>query len=95
MMKRITLLLGIVMTISMSTHAQTTAIPDANFEQALIDQGIDTDATLNGTIATADAAAFTGQLVIETKGISDLTGIAAFANLTDLRCRFNSIVRRV
>ena len=26
-----------------ATYAQTTAIPDANFEQALIDLGIDTD----------------------------------------------------
>ena len=33
---------------SVFTFAQTTAIPDPNFEQALIDLGIDSDATING-----------------------------------------------
>ena len=34
--------------------AQTTAIPDENFEQALIDLGIDSDNTVNGQVLTAD-----------------------------------------
>ena len=30
--------------------AQTTAIPDINFEQALVDQGIDSDGVVNGEV---------------------------------------------
>ena len=37
-----------------SLFAQTTAIPDPYFEQALIDLGIDSDGTINGSVATAD-----------------------------------------
>ncbi len=40
-------------------QAQTTLIPDARFERALIELGIDTDATLNGQMATQDALAVT------------------------------------
>lgn len=35
-----------------SSYTQTTAIPDQNFEQALIDLGIDSDATINGQVLT-------------------------------------------
>ena len=34
--------------------AQTTAIPDQNFEQALIDLNIDSDGVVNGQVTTAD-----------------------------------------
>ena len=34
--------------------AQTTTIPDENFEQALIDMNIDSDNTVNGQVLTAD-----------------------------------------
>ena len=37
-------------------HAQYTSIPDANFEQFLIDQGIDSEATLDGQVLTNDIA---------------------------------------
>jgi hypothetical protein len=49
-------------------------IPDANFEQALIDQEIDTDPTPNKMISREDAEAIT-KLDIVSKEISDLTGI--------------------
>ena len=62
-------------------YAQNTAIPDANFEQALIDLGIDKDGTINGSVATADISGVT-ELDIRVKNISDLTGIEDFASLT-------------
>ena len=37
-----------------TTLAQTTAIPDQNFEQALIDMNIDSDAVVNGQVLTSD-----------------------------------------
>jgi hypothetical protein len=36
------------------TLAQTTAIPDQNFEQALIDMNIDIDGVINGQVLTSD-----------------------------------------
>jgi len=37
------------------SFAQYTAIPDPNFEQWLLDNGIDSEATLDGQILTSDA----------------------------------------
>ena len=62
--------------------AQTTAIPDANFEQFLIDQGIDTNGA-NGTILNTDAQVVTN-LNINRNDITDFTGLAAFVNLVVL-----------
>jgi Leucine-rich repeat (LRR) protein len=65
---------------SSSTYAQTTAIPDANFEQKLLNLGIDSDGLVNGQILDSDAV---GVLILDvnTSSITDLTGIAAFTNL--------------
>jgi hypothetical protein len=64
--------------------AQTTAIPDQNFEQSLIDLGIDSDNTVNGQVLTADienivVLDFGNLSSFET--IIDLTGIEDFAAL--------------
>ena len=40
---------------SSATYAQTTAIPDANFEQKLITLGVDSDGLVNGQILNSDA----------------------------------------
>ena len=40
-------------------HTQTTAIPDANFEKALIDLGIDKDGLINGSVATENISGIT------------------------------------
>ena len=61
---------------SMILKAQTTAIPDSSFEQALIDLGIDSDSTVNGVVFTSDINTVT-DLNIFYKGISNLTGIHA------------------
>lgn len=68
--------------------AQITSIPDAAFEQVLIDLEIDSDGIVNGQIANSDAEATT-TLTISPDGIPDpyiydLTGIEAFINLEEL-----------
>lgn len=56
------------------------AIPDPNFEQALLDLNIDTDGLLNGTMCREDSLPVTF-LSVGSKNINDLTGIEAFINL--------------
>ncbi len=63
-----------------NSHAQTTAIPDPNFEQALIDLEIDSDTTVNGQVLTEDIANVQ-VLDISGRGFSDLTGIEDFLAL--------------
>ena len=52
------------------TIAQTTAIPDANVEQALINLGYDSGLT-DGTVPKANISSIT-TLVVQNKNISDL-----------------------
>ena len=75
------------MLFSVIAYAQNTAIPDANFEQALIDLGYDV-APINGLIPTANISSITN-LDVSGKSISNLTGIEAFTNLTVLNCSDN------
>lgn len=71
-------------------YAQTTSIPDENFEQALIDLDIDTDGVINGEVLTADISGVL-TLIIPSKEISDLTGIEDFSSLTELNCDDNKL----
>ena len=75
------------------SFSHTTAIPDTNFEQALIDFGIDSDGTINGQILTIDALSIPGEPILDVsnRNISDLTGIEAFTNLPSLICNGNQI----
>ena len=68
--------------------AQNTYVPDNNFEQALIDLGY--DETLDDSVLTANISGVTN-LDVQTKEISDLTGIEAFTALTSLTCVFNDL----
>lgn len=68
--------------------AQITSIPDTNFEQSLIDQGIDSDGELNGSVATADIAQVIS-LDVSNKNIANLTGIQDFEQLQVLHCQNN------
>ncbi len=72
-----------------TTIAQTIAIPDPNFEQALIDLGIDTNG-LNGNILQSQAVAVNG-LNVNGKNISSLQGIEGFVNITSLLCSNNEL----
>jgi len=75
--------------LSQAISAQTTLIPDANFEQALIDLGYDTG-TPDGSVPTANIKTVT-TLNVSWKNISDLRGIEDFLALTILICRNNRL----
>ena len=60
-----------------------TRIPDANFEQALIDQGIDKDFNVNGQVANSDIRNIL-ELNLDYIEINDLTGIEGFQRLLNL-----------
>ena len=77
----------LVITLSKVTIAQTTAIPDALFEQTLIDLGYDTGVT-DGVVLTANINTVTS-LNVSFIGINDLTGIQDFTALTYLYCHLN------
>ena len=79
-MKHLCLL--IILFFNSISYSQTTAIPDANFEQDLVTQGIDTNG-LNGNILDLDAQAVTN-LTILRNDILDFTGLEAFTNLLKL-----------
>lgn len=68
---------------------QTTAIPDANFELALILSGYDTGSP-DGSIPTANINTITS-LDISGLQISNLTGIQDFIALTTLNCAGNQL----
>jgi len=67
--------------------AQTTPIPDANFEQFLVDQGIDTNG-VNGNILDVDAQGVT-DLNVTRNDITDFSGLEAFVNLVTLNAGTN------
>ncbi|WP_282031277.1 T9SS type A sorting domain-containing protein [Winogradskyella eximia] len=69
--------------------SQTTAIPDPNFEQALIDLGHDSG-TIDGTVLSANINSVT-ELEIWSLNITDLTGIEGFTALEKLWCFNNNI----
>ncbi|MDR2206533.1 MAG: T9SS type A sorting domain-containing protein [Flavobacteriaceae bacterium] len=68
--------------------AQNINIPDANFKNALISWGVDTNN--DGQISQAEAAVVT-DLTVNNKGISSLQGIEYFTNLKSLSCQFNNL----
>lgn len=72
-----------------SNCPQYSFIPDRNFEQKLIDLGIDTDG-LNGKITIADASSVT-TLDLSNSSIKDLTGIEYFTSLTYLDVSSNQL----
>ena len=86
-MKRCIFCLILFVLISFSL-AQTTYIPDDNFEQALIDLGYDD--TLDDYVLTANISGVTS-LNVSNEGISSLTGIEGFTALTNLHCEVNEL----
>ncbi len=73
---------------TVSPAPPTTAIPDSNFEQALIDLG--KDDVIDGKVITANISGIE-TLDVSGKSISDLTGIQDFVDLKDLRCSSNTL----
>ena len=66
--------------------SQYTAIPDENFEQALIDLGYDN--VIDGQVLTSSISSITN-LDVSNKSIQDLTGIEDFTSLINLDCSDN------
>ena len=71
-----------------NNNAPTTSIPDAAFEQALIDLGLDD--LLDGSVVTGNIENVT-DLVVNDKGISSLVGLEDFSSLLNLRANDNDL----
>lgn len=69
-------------------NAQTTYVPDNNFEQRLIDLGYDD--VLDDYVLTANITGVQ-YFDVQYKNISDLTGLEDFSSLRDFNCDGNSI----
>src|SRR5690606_16873904 len=85
-----TYLIIFLFNIGVASFAQVTQIPDPNFEQALIDLGIDSDGTLNGQVLTSDINTIV-ELDVRFRNINNLTGIEDFTALEDLNIRGNNL----
>jgi hypothetical protein len=84
-------LLSIFTLLAISVNAQNVNIPDANFKAYLLgNSAINTDADPS-EISVVEAAAFTGAISVFNQGVTDLTGIEAFASLTNLNCGNNTL----
>lgn len=91
-------LLFTLLLMSFITKAQTTknfskmsgytAIPDINFEKALVDRGYDSH--IDGQVLTARIIGIR-DLDISFRKISNLTGIQDFLALTSLKCLYNKL----
>jgi len=79
----------LIATLLFSQLIFATNIPDANFEQALINLGYDSG-TPDGTVPTTNIASITN-LNVNNQNISDLTGIEDFTSLINLFCVSNQL----
>ena len=87
-MKKLILFVTILVCTSQSLLAQLTYVPDDNFEQALIDLGL--DAVLDNYVSSI-LVGLTGSLDISGKNINDLTGIEDFNFLVALDVSNNNL----
>ena len=74
------IILTLICFITLSLQSQITMIPDANFEQDLISQNIDSDGIVNGQVLTSDISGLTN-LTLWNVGIQNLTGLEEFSSL--------------
>lgn len=72
-----------------NSNAQTTSIPDTNFEIALINLGYDSG-PLDGLVTTANISGVTS-LDVSNSNIFDMTGINDFTSLVALYCNQNQL----
>ena len=85
-------LLTVVVFFSLSfvVNAQIVNIPDANFKVALVgNASINTN--LDAEIQVSEAVAYNSTIDVHGLSISDLTGIEAFTNITELYCHENQL----
>ncbi len=81
-------LLFFISSFAFALNAQTTYVPDDNFEQRLIDLGYDD--VLDDYVLTANISGVTN-LDIQYQSIADATGLEDFASLTSFNCDHNTI----
>jgi uncharacterized repeat protein (TIGR01451 family) len=74
--------------ISLGASAQIVNIPDTNFKNAIINQGIDTNS--DGEIQVSEAEVV-GQLSIDAETITSAEGIQSFINLQNLYINYNNL----
>lgn len=86
---RYTLYVLVLVLLFVNSRAQTTSIPDSNFEQALINLGYDVGIP-DGKVPTHNIDTIT-YLHIPEKNISDLSGIEDFVALEYLECFGNQL----
>ncbi|MDD7915400.1 T9SS type A sorting domain-containing protein [Polaribacter ponticola] len=70
--------------------AQTTSIPDVNFERYLIQANIDSDGVINGEVLTADIVNITRVSFSTSDAVHDITGLQDFAALTEFIANSNN-----
>ncbi|WP_418514199.1 T9SS type A sorting domain-containing protein [Corallibacter sp.] len=88
MKKTLLLFYFLIATACYSIHAQNVNIPDFNFKNYLLNNtAINTNSDTE--ISVAEAQAFTGTISATSLGITDLTGIEAFVNITTLEVYSN------
>jgi len=88
-MKKLFLLASITFYISQA-FAQIVTIPDVNFKAALVgNETINTNG--DAEIQLTEAEAYNLSIEVSDLGITDLTGIEAFENITSLDCSNNAI----
>ena len=88
MKKSIFIALFFILALNVKTNAQIVNIPDSNFKAALVNNVlINTNSDFEIQISEAESIMY--GLDVAGSGISDLTGIEAFINLTLLDCSDN------
>ena len=82
--------LFIVLFITININAQNVNIPDPNFKSFLL-SSLQFNPNQDTEISITEANAFTGLMDCSGLNISDLTGVEAFVNMTELLCYNNNI----
>ena len=83
-------LLLILLCLPFIGFGQNVYIPDANFKAYLVgNTAINTNG--DSEIQVSEANSFSGSIDCVGMNISDLSGIEAFTNLTNLNCRYNQL----
>jgi len=82
MMKKLSAI--ILMLFASTIYSQITLIPDPEFEEVLIIQGVDSDGIINGQVLTSDIDWIVNLFFIGNPLITDLTGIEDFVSLEHL-----------
>jgi hypothetical protein len=87
-MKTTLLILSIILFANL--FAQNVSIPDANFKTYLINNTL-INTNGDNEIQVSEATSYTQSVYCPSLGITDLTGIEAFTNITELYCGFNQL----